>query len=761
MASTAFKDNEKAGIDKIYKPTTKESDIRKHVYRRYHEMKNSDARQRAEKEWQHGEASWEAIRKSEGDEWQSNYIVPLTTAVVESVISEITDQNTRPLILPRGREDDIAAKVMSHALDFNFEVSDFDEVRNMIVRSGVIRGTGFAQEMYLKDRRKVRDILGVSEKNKKKYSGGKRKILTGEEEEVLEYDDLYTEYVSNWDLFWDETALEFNRGTKKCRDVIRRYLLNEEEFKDFFSGPVWNHLNNARFVRPGKATDYYRYYQPGTENDDHKNQVEVLWYWSRRPEDSLVVMANDVVIRMGPNIYKHKWMPFAKSVDVKRLDRFCGKGEPALLESIQEEVDTMRRMVIDRNHLDIDKMFVVSNTSMLNDDDLIARPHGAISADDPNSIKPLEYNDIPLSVERTFKAINEDSIRVTGIDDRFQSLAKTPSTATEAAILKESTLKRIKMKISNLEKGLMMDVGRMKVANILQFYSQPKLEKIVGDKKSNEYKAKLGKLMNQGMVEVHDGEFYEKKYRDIRTNGIELNFDEKGRVIERKRPGYHFFTIKPEFFTPVVQGGFDIRFDAGASLPVSKPLQQSKTSEMFDRLLPLTEVTNYDPEKLADKLVEVNDMNPQDFKSEAALEEEEMTQNRVELAMELAGNENQAVLEGEAIPPNGTPYAPAAHTQIHIEFLKSPQMKMADDESYMRLLVHTQGEVKAIQQRGGEQMGTVMAGGPAQPGQAQPFPANTPAPANAGGMGQGAQNTIPALVQGGNQVPTGRAIGNG
>lgn len=31
------------------------------------------------------------------------------------------------------------------------------------------------------------------------------------------------------------------------------------------------------------------------------------------------------------------------------------------LESIQDEINTLRRMVIDRNHLDIDKMFLVSN----------------------------------------------------------------------------------------------------------------------------------------------------------------------------------------------------------------------------------------------------------------------------------------------------------------------------------------------------------------------------------------------------------------
>ena len=201
---------------------------------------------------------------------------------------------------------------------------------------------------------------------------------------------------------------------------------------------------------------------------------------------------------MGPNIFKHKQLQFAKSIDVNRLDRFYGKGEPELLDSIQDELNTLRRMIIDRNHLDIDKSFLVSQNTMLNDEDLIARPHAMIPVDDPKSVQALEYGDLPLSVDRTLKSIQEDSIRVTGIDDRFQSLQRSPSTATEAAILKESTIKRIKMKISNLEAGFLVDIGRMRVSNIIQFYSQPKLEKIVGEEGTQEYKREVARPIVTG-----------------------------------------------------------------------------------------------------------------------------------------------------------------------------------------------------------------------------------------------------------------------
>ena len=740
-----------AKINALYKPTDKEQELRKWVYKRKREMEDAPDRQNAEKAWEKGERAWEAHRSDrDADEWQSNYYIPLTTSVIESILAEMVDQRLRPLILPRGPEDTAKAMVMRHAFDYTWDVANGDDELADIFKSCLIRGDGFAQEYYLKDRRLVRDIVGISAKSKKTQ---KRDVLS-EEREVFEFDDCMMENVSNWDLFFDEKAREVNRGPYKARDAIRRYIMNYRDAKIFFHGPIWNHMGNFRFVKPGGDTDYYQYFKP-PQGIDHGEEVEVLWYWSRKPEDLLVIVVNDVVVRMGPNIFKHKQLPFAKAADVTRVDKFYNKGEPELLESIQDELNTLRRMVIDRNHLDIDKSFLVSQNSLLDDDDLIARPHMAIPVDDPKSVQALEYGDIPLSVERTLKAITEDSIRVTGVDDRFQSLQKTPSTATEAAILKESTLKRIRMKIRNIEKGFLTDIARMRVANILQFYSQPKLEKIIGEAKTQSFQREMAKAAQQGMLEVRDGQPFKKKFKEIRTEGIELFTDERGQVNERKKPGVSFFELKPEFFMPVSRGGFDIRYEAGANLPVSKPLMQSKVSEMYDRILPIAVegVTAYDPEKLGDELVKVNDLNPQDLKREEAVQAESIEGNRLEMAVELASQENQSVLENKPIPEFGTPYAPPAHTQVHIEFIRSDSIQVGT-EPFTRLLQHVTGEMEAIKARGGEQTSPPVG----QAGQSSVASPSSPFPASATGMGQ---SPTPSVIRGGGQVPEGRAIGNG
>lgn len=734
---------DKAKINKDYKPTDKEQDLREYVYKRKQQMEDAKERADAEREWDRGDVAWEAFRK-EREDWASNYYVPLTTSVIESILSEMQEQIPEPFVLPRGEEDKAKVAVMQSIYEYANDVSNFKyEMRN-VMRGSLIHGTSIAQEYYLHDSRIVKDIEGLFKKSTK--SNKKRKEFDGKERRVVEYDDVMMEWINPWDILVDETATEFNRGPNKARDVIRRFNTNYDSFKAFFmNDPNWDHLNNARFVKPGGDPDYYQFYKPPM--GDNSDNVEILWYWSRYPEDQLVIVANDVVLRMGPNIYKHKQLPFAKAVDVTRLGKFYGKGEPALLDSIQEEVNTMRRMIVDRNHLDIDKMFLVPNTFTGTEDDLIARPHGMIPSEDTNAVKPVEYNDIPLSVERTLRSINEDKVSVTGIDDRFQSVQKTPSTATEAAILKESTLKRIRMKLDQYKDGFLYDVGRMRLSNILQFYKQPRLEKIVGQKGTDEYKKKVAKLAANGMLEVRDGEMFEKRFRQITLKDKELVPNEKGEIISRKKPGINFFEAKPEFYMPSTSG-YDVKFESGPELPVSKPLMQTKVQEMFDRLMPLAASGNsaYDPDKIADALVDINGFNPEEFKKEEAVEDEMIQENRLQMLIDLAGQENKLVSTGEAIPEFGTPFASPQHTEIHIAFLRSDVMKNVPQDVYQALVKHIVGELMAQEQRAG---GQPQQGG--QPG----------LPESTSGIGQGNQDILPARIEGGNQVPTGRALGNG
>ncbi len=709
-----------------YNPDKKERETIRFIYDdRYKAMKESEDRTKAEKVWDKAEKLWEAYRDDKKkDQWQSNHVTMETFSIVETALSEITKQNMRPIILPRGKEDEAKATIMQYIWDYTWETSNGDLQLYNILKDSLMFGTGIGQEYYWKDRRLVNNT-----------TVGKDKKEEQTESEIFAYDDCYLEVVKLQDFFVDEKARGFS-GPFAARDCIRRYIMDIEDFKLFFSGKIWNPLDNAKYVKPGGDTNYYEFYSPpeGLKTD---KEVEVLWYWASKPKDRLVIIANDVLIKDGPNPYKHKQLPFVRCLDVKRVHRFYGKGEPEILESIHDEGTTLRRMIIDRNHLDIDKMFFVSNSLSLSDEDLIARPHGMIPTDDVNTAKPVEYGDIPRSVELSLKYLEDDATISTGINPRAQALP-TAGTATEAAILKESTLRRIEMKIWLMKREFLVEMARLRVANILQFYPQPKLEKIIGEENKQMYDQKISELKSRGLLVESNGQMYKKEFKQLRLQDKTIDIDEKGNPMEKKASGFSFFELRPEFFVPSSSGGYDIKFDSTSNIEISKPLMQSKILELFDRFAEIAMKVpgTYDIVKLGDMVLKSYDKNPAELKPDQVSMGGQTP--FTDTLVQLASQENNMMIQGQAVP--ATPNASPVHTRMHVEFMQGPEFQKLPNESPIIKIFtdHVIGEI------GAQSMREKSSGAPPAPNPASQTPQGE---YTQGGISQGKTNRKGGMAQ--------------
>ena len=680
------------GIVAVYAPTDEEERLRRHVYDRKTQM--GDARTKyVDDNYDKWQGAWEGTRpaRNKGD-WKSNIVIPITSSIIEAELSEINNQDLMPWVVARGSEDESKAHVMNAIMGYTWDTAKSNVAMFDIIKDALIFGTGIGQEYYWKEPRTVKNE-------------------DGKETQILEYDDEYLEPVGLMDFYVDEKARGFS-GPNGARDCLRRYIMDLDDCKNFFDTPKWNKLGNVDKIKAGGDTNYYQYYKP-PEKGIKDNEVEVLWYWNK-PQDLLVIVANDVVIFMGPNPYKHKQLPFVRIVDVKRPYQFYGKGEAELIESISEENNTLRRMIIDRNHLDMDKPVFVSDTLTLEDEDTIARPHGIVSVGDVNQIKFAEYSDIALSIFKSLEMLEEDKVRVTGMDERQQSVAGA-GTATEAAILKEATLKRINLKIWQIKNDTLVDLGKIRAANIMQFYPIPKLTQIMGE---NE----VAKAKGAGTLIEQDGQNFKKGPRTIRLKDQAMQINEQTKQPEIvKTKGTTFFEARPEFFLPT-HGGYDITYKATSSTPISKPLEQQKADEMYDRLIMNPTV---DPWKLAEFLIESRDKDPDDFKAEQQSPKNQGVS--LQKMIDLAGVENQEMLQGNPIGP--TPYSSPAHTQLHIDFMRSPKFKEGvppEDKKTLQLFSnHIMGEVMAQQARGaGGAEGASPNGGTAVP----PGPGGSSAP---------------------------------
>lgn len=671
-----FRDNRKAKINQIYKPDEKIQQDRKMVYKRYYEMK--DARfyndgENIEAKWDKWEKMYEAWRPNKSaDDWQSNIVPPFTTAIVERSLAEIVDQTVQPTITARGKEDVAKAKLLNYIKDYTWEIGDGDLQLYSGIKQALILGKTIWQEDYWKDKREVKVLTKFNpETNEEEYV----------KKEIADFDNVYGETVNLRNFFIDPMARTINSGRYKANDCLRRYIMNYDTYLEYFVNSQFDQFGDAKKAKPGGDVNFYQFYHP-PEGIDADNKIEVLYYWGRRP-DKLIIVANDVVVRDGPNPYNHKQLPFAEGSDIPRLDKFYAKGEPALLESIQDELTTLRRMRIDRQHMDIWKMFLVSNRETLDDDEGIVAPSRFLFVDDPrNSIVPLEFRDINPSAYKEEELLRQDGREVTGVES-----PQPAATATEAAIMKESTMKALRMKIWLLSRQLLTNIIRLRVPNIVQYYSTPKVEEIVGDKAIAEY-------------------------RTIRTNDVELKLAKSGDLVEEEKKGDFFFTVTPDLITPQYSG-FDYKLSAEPTFPISKPLQQQKVNELMQHpvIQAALEVGHLDIGKTADMMLDINEFDPDNFKIKQMGEEPMVDEQQL---YELANRENEIMMKGQQLP--GTANATRRHTDIHLAYMGSEKfIKDLDDNIMAIFMRHILEEGKAQEMRG--EATKQMAGAGGQPPQ--------------------------------------------
>jgi hypothetical protein len=666
-----FRKNNNAKINSVYNPDEKVQFDREQVYKRYSYMKaaRSINGENLEALWNKWEKNYEAWRPSRSDtDWQSNIVPPFTTTIVERCLAELIDQTMWPVIRGRGPEDVPKAKVLTYVKDYTWEVGNGDLQLYSAIKEALVLGKTVWREDYWQDKRQVRQLKKFNlETNEEEY----------EEKDIYDFDDVYGQKINLRNFFIDPMASTINMGRNKANDCIERIIMNFDTFQENHIGSIWDQFGVAKLVKPGGDTNYYQFYQP-PDGMDRDNQVEVLYYWGRRP-DKFIIVANDVVIRDGPNPYNHKQLPYAEGSDIHRLNGFWANGEPKLLESIQDEMTTLRRMRVDRQHMDLFKMFLVSNRETLDEDEAIVAPSRFLYVDDPNnSIKTVEYGDINPSAYQEENALRQDGREVTGIES-----PQPAGTATQAAIFKESTMKSLRMKIWLLSRELLTNIIRLRVPNIVQYYSVPKVANIVGEAKM-------------------------PQYRQITTENIALETTREGKLVEKKNKGENFFIVKPEMIVPQY-GSYDFKLSGEPTFPISKPLQQQMVREFMQHpvFMSAVEAGYYDVGKAADVLSEINDFDPDKFKKTDQEQQQSQIVDQQEL-LELANRENELILQGQRLKP--TAYSNRQHTDVHLAFMSSPdfQQTAGQDQNIMANMVyHVQGEEveQASREQGATQEG--------------------------------------------------------
>lgn len=667
-----------------YKPNKRETAIRRQVYDRYYLLQGDPRRKEAEAQWEIADKEFGMVTDEiDPDNWHSNLQLPDAFSAIQTQAQETIERKARPHLQATEESDEPLTQFGNAVMTHNMNTTGFDYQTFLSKLNASSRGTSFRMEYWRTDTRVIKDPTGVDDDGN----------ITWEDKEIVDFDDSYTEWVPNEYIFVDEKADHID----KAIDFIRREVINIDEFHRVYGNKA--NFKNTEFVIAGGDNGWN-----GTvfklPQDIESQDVEVLHYYNRSI-DAYWVVANNITVCDSPLISKHKELPLVVDYQYRIPGQFWGVGIPKVLHHLSEERKTIRNLSIDRQKIIIAGAFLHNNAYDIDDEDTQLEPGRFISVDTngqplSQAVMQVQMNDTPSGAYKSEEMLLEDIRRATGIDDRI-TVSNSATTATQAAIVKESTLKRINLISISNEMDTVIRLGRLKWSNIQFFYGVPRMDKITKENEETE----------------------EKVYRTISIDGKKFSIKKEGNKTElcmEDIKGASALNLKPEF-NRFLDKSYAVTVDSDIYTPISKAIDQTKKTEMFSLGLsnPATMQLMDLPSAYADVL-KTNDINPETWLKQKV--------NPHDMQM-LAESENLVMAAGQ--PLSGTEGADEAHTLVHLMFTKTKEFEALAPEVQAIIMDHILQEHdnnpatgSAADLMGGMGGGPPGMGGP-EAGQASPF----------------------------------------
>ena len=632
--------------------------VRRKVYERYEDMRSYQDRLDAESDWEYADQQYEQYEAAVDErDWRAHLNLPDAWAAIQAQAQETIERKSRPKLQRVEDSDKAQEEFQNSIMTHNMDKTGFDYQYFLAKLVASYRGTAHLWDFYRLERRMVKFPTGID-----KETGE----ITYEKKEITDWDDDYAMFIENEYVLTDDAATDDD----DMIDCIRREILEIEEFHRIYDDK--EDFENQEQVFPGGETSTRSFFK--LPDDIREQDVEVLHYHNRSTDEYLVC-ANNVPIHDGPLQSTHKELPLITVYQYRRPGRYWGMGIPKVIKSLTEERKAIRHLKLDRNKLDLQKMFLHNKAFDLDDEDLAPRPHGLIGVDTNglplrDVIQPIEYGQQGVGESfTTEEVLLEDIRRATGIDDRIQGVDKG-GTATEAAILKESSLKRLNMLMILNEMDTLVRVGRIKWANLQFHYPTPRMERIVMPNGDIKEKAKTRKISVNG-----------------KSFGLKQSPDDKNKneLVMTEIPGRSVVDLNSSM-ARYMEGEVDVIMTAEPSLGNSKAIKQAKVTEMLTTVSQVPEwLAQLEPRKSMEQILDINDLDPDNWLAGTGMTAAEMRQ--------LASAELKIMQRGIALEP--TPDATEEHILQEMAFARGDDFKQLPEDIQEIIEEHILGELEA------------------------------------------------------------------
>jgi len=412
--------------------------------------------------------------------WQSKLRVPYAMQIVDTALVNVVNGRPRAKVLPRGPEDESAAKAMQAALDYAVQEDHLVEKEPLFVQQALIYGVTAAKNKWAFERTEKmvrREVVGED---------GMPLLITATEQ-VVTRDGPTFEPWSVYDIWWDPDARDVDSAEYVVlrsyvgKDELRRLAINED------AGTGVYHNVDELIASGTVASQQGGSAQERLNRSDKRKDKYELWEVWRKTRNGLnvTVLGNQkVVLRDTPWNFLNGRKPLVITTCRPDLFDMQGISEIELVDHLQQALHTVQNMRMDNLHLTVMQGITYREGGVTDPNALELRPRFKWGVSDHDDVRAFQMPQLPREAYEEQSSLLSQMQLVTGINPYISGSnmdSVDQNTATGVTVLSEvaSRLLRFKAKMI-LEKGFQRTYEQW-AALIQQLQDKPFWTRIIGE----------------------------------------------------------------------------------------------------------------------------------------------------------------------------------------------------------------------------------------------------------------------------------------
>ena len=393
--------------------------------------------------------------------WGSELRVPYAFSVVETMLPRMLANNPRMLVLPRERIAVESVENMKFIIDAQQEQMSYPMSLQTSGKDGLLYGLAVSKLTWRRDYR-----------TGKKLAPGHIHSLIEQEYTCKVWDDPDRIAVDPRDFIWDQMATSM----RDMRWAVHRTWRDTGYILKMVKSGAWGllpDLSAADLESSGSKAAYNERHQNrarvngNRDFDVHSNDVHEVWEFHGFGK-VIVIVDKKWPVSQTQNPFWHGELPFHIFRPTEVTHNLVGYSVVESIKDLSDEMDELRRARRDNVRIVLQKPFVFQEGAFDPADLQLGPGLGIPTSGDVNeSIRPLDWGDIPFSGFKEEDNLRADIERTTGISDSVsggEGTGAAASTATGIQLTHAATGERIKNMTLRIEGEMVTPEARQMLA---------------------------------------------------------------------------------------------------------------------------------------------------------------------------------------------------------------------------------------------------------------------------------------------------------